>query len=310
MGLRCQWQQVEDGRANALGVWEGAGGGKSLMFNGHMDTSYSGQRAVARGRAGVPARGIRPGRPPLRARHLEHEGRARLLRRGGARAAGRRRAAPRGRARRGRLRRDREDAAGRRGRRRVPRLRGGHALPRLARRRRGHVPARRADGGEGGARPLRGPLAPDPRPRELHPHGVQRGAPGRERDRPAAGGARGRHGVGADLGGRPRKRLPRREGDRQRRCDRGRLRLARVAHAAPRGPVSRRARAADEADGGRPRRGARDGARAPRAASPSTASRARSTSPRPVPRSRRGTSSSRRSTPRTRRCSARRPDAT
>jgi acetylornithine deacetylase/succinyl-diaminopimelate desuccinylase-like protein len=25
MGLRCQWQQVEDGRANALGVWEGAG---------------------------------------------------------------------------------------------------------------------------------------------------------------------------------------------------------------------------------------------------------------------------------------------
>ena len=43
MGLACQWQQVEDGRANALGIWAGAGGGKSLMFNGHMDTSYSGQ---------------------------------------------------------------------------------------------------------------------------------------------------------------------------------------------------------------------------------------------------------------------------
>src|SRR6188472_3906130 len=43
MGLRCQWQQVEDGRANALGVWPGAGGGKSLMFNGHLDTSYSGR---------------------------------------------------------------------------------------------------------------------------------------------------------------------------------------------------------------------------------------------------------------------------
>ena len=43
MGLRCQWQQVEDGRANALGIREGAGGGKSLMFNGHMDTSYSGR---------------------------------------------------------------------------------------------------------------------------------------------------------------------------------------------------------------------------------------------------------------------------
>src|SRR4029077_2752533 len=36
-------QAVEDGRANALGILEGAGGGKSLMFNGHMDTSYSGR---------------------------------------------------------------------------------------------------------------------------------------------------------------------------------------------------------------------------------------------------------------------------
>jgi len=42
-GLHVQWQQVEDGRANALGTWSGAGGGKSLMFNGHMDTSYSGR---------------------------------------------------------------------------------------------------------------------------------------------------------------------------------------------------------------------------------------------------------------------------
>jgi acetylornithine deacetylase len=43
LGLRVQWQQVEDGRANALGIWPGAGSGKSLMFNGHMDTSYSGR---------------------------------------------------------------------------------------------------------------------------------------------------------------------------------------------------------------------------------------------------------------------------
>jgi acetylornithine deacetylase len=43
MHLHVQWQQVEDGRANALGIWEGGGGGKSLMFNGHMDTSYSGR---------------------------------------------------------------------------------------------------------------------------------------------------------------------------------------------------------------------------------------------------------------------------
>ena len=43
MGLRVQWQQVEDGRANVLGIREGAGGGPSLMFNGHLDTSYSGR---------------------------------------------------------------------------------------------------------------------------------------------------------------------------------------------------------------------------------------------------------------------------
>ena len=43
LDLQVQWQQVEDGRANALGTWSGAGGGTSLMFNGHMDTSYSGR---------------------------------------------------------------------------------------------------------------------------------------------------------------------------------------------------------------------------------------------------------------------------
>ena len=43
MGLRVQWQQVEQGRANVLGIREGTGGGQTLMFNGHMDTSYSGQ---------------------------------------------------------------------------------------------------------------------------------------------------------------------------------------------------------------------------------------------------------------------------
>jgi acetylornithine deacetylase len=43
MGLAVQWQQVEDGRANVLGIRAGSGGGPSLMFNGHMDTSYSGR---------------------------------------------------------------------------------------------------------------------------------------------------------------------------------------------------------------------------------------------------------------------------
>jgi acetylornithine deacetylase/succinyl-diaminopimelate desuccinylase-like protein len=49
MGLQVQWQQVEDGRANALGTWRGTGGGKSLMFNGHMDTSYSGREPWLKG---------------------------------------------------------------------------------------------------------------------------------------------------------------------------------------------------------------------------------------------------------------------
>ena len=49
MGLAVQWQQVEDNRANALGTWRGAGGGPTLMFNGHMDTSYSGQEPWLRG---------------------------------------------------------------------------------------------------------------------------------------------------------------------------------------------------------------------------------------------------------------------
>jgi acetylornithine deacetylase len=43
LGLHVQWQQVEDDRANVLGTRRGAGGGPSLMFNGHMDTSYSGR---------------------------------------------------------------------------------------------------------------------------------------------------------------------------------------------------------------------------------------------------------------------------
>jgi len=41
LGLDLQWQQVEEGRANVLGTLRGAGGGPTLMFNGHMDTSYS-----------------------------------------------------------------------------------------------------------------------------------------------------------------------------------------------------------------------------------------------------------------------------
>ena len=45
MDVQVQWQQIEDDRANVLATRPGAGGGPSLMFNGHMDTSYSGREA-------------------------------------------------------------------------------------------------------------------------------------------------------------------------------------------------------------------------------------------------------------------------
>jgi acetylornithine deacetylase len=48
-GLRAAWQEVEPGRANVVGTWEGTGGGKSLMFNGHMDTSNSGKEPFLTG---------------------------------------------------------------------------------------------------------------------------------------------------------------------------------------------------------------------------------------------------------------------
>ena len=50
--LAVQWQQVEEGRANVVGTWDGAGGGPTLMFNGHLDTSYSGHEPWLRGIAG------------------------------------------------------------------------------------------------------------------------------------------------------------------------------------------------------------------------------------------------------------------
>src|SRR5712691_783631 len=54
MGLHVQWQEVEEGRPNVLGTWRGEGGGKTLMFNGHMDTSYSGREPWLAGRGFRP----------------------------------------------------------------------------------------------------------------------------------------------------------------------------------------------------------------------------------------------------------------
>lgn len=42
LGLNVAWQEVEPERANVVGRWTGTGGGKNLMFNGHMDTSNTG----------------------------------------------------------------------------------------------------------------------------------------------------------------------------------------------------------------------------------------------------------------------------
>ena len=62
-GLAVRWQEVEDGRPNVIGTLEGEGGGPALMFNGHMDTSYSGREPHLRGIVGFQPRAmVRDGR--------------------------------------------------------------------------------------------------------------------------------------------------------------------------------------------------------------------------------------------------------
>jgi acetylornithine deacetylase/succinyl-diaminopimelate desuccinylase-like protein len=58
IGLAVQWQQVEEGRANVLGTWAGGGGGPTLMFNGHLDTSYSGREPWLQGIPGFQPEGF------------------------------------------------------------------------------------------------------------------------------------------------------------------------------------------------------------------------------------------------------------
>jgi acetylornithine deacetylase len=63
LGMQLAWQEVEELRPNVVGTLEGAGGGKSLMFNGHMDTSYSGKEPWLVGIPGFQPRGfVREGR--------------------------------------------------------------------------------------------------------------------------------------------------------------------------------------------------------------------------------------------------------
>lgn len=37
-GFEVHVQEIREGRKNAVGIWKGSGGGKSLMLNGHIDT--------------------------------------------------------------------------------------------------------------------------------------------------------------------------------------------------------------------------------------------------------------------------------
>jgi len=46
-GMTIAWQQVEEGRPNVIGTLEGSSGEPSLMFAGHLDTSYSGREPWA-----------------------------------------------------------------------------------------------------------------------------------------------------------------------------------------------------------------------------------------------------------------------
>jgi len=39
LGLQVRTQEVEPGRSNVICTWKGSGGGQSLLFTGHMDTS-------------------------------------------------------------------------------------------------------------------------------------------------------------------------------------------------------------------------------------------------------------------------------
>jgi len=61
LGLNVTWQEVEEGRANVVGRWTGSGGGKNLMFNGHMDTSNTGCEQFLTGLGYKPSAVVRDG---------------------------------------------------------------------------------------------------------------------------------------------------------------------------------------------------------------------------------------------------------
>jgi acetylornithine deacetylase/succinyl-diaminopimelate desuccinylase-like protein len=62
MALTVTWQEVERDRPNVVGTLPGEGGGRNLMFNGHMDTSYSGSEPHLRGVGFKPKAMVKAGR--------------------------------------------------------------------------------------------------------------------------------------------------------------------------------------------------------------------------------------------------------
>ena len=61
LALNVIWQEVEEGRANVVGRWTGAGGGRNLMFNGHMDTSNTGREDFLTGLGYKPSAVMKDG---------------------------------------------------------------------------------------------------------------------------------------------------------------------------------------------------------------------------------------------------------
>src|SRR5437660_1603692 len=61
LGLNVSWQEVEESRGNVVGRWTGTGGGKNLMFNGHMDTSNTGREDFLTGLGYKPNAVVREG---------------------------------------------------------------------------------------------------------------------------------------------------------------------------------------------------------------------------------------------------------
>ncbi len=217
IGLAVQWQQVEQGRANVLGTLSGAGGGPSLMFNGHMDTSYSGREPwLAHVPGFQPEPFVRDGRlyglgiSNMKGALACYVEAVRALLDAGVRLRGDVLVA----AVCGEIEKAQQgDAQGAEFRGYATGTRhlvthGGVADMCIL----GEPTEGKVVLGHFGSLWLRVST-----PGQLHPHGVQRGQARPELDPAHARGARRGARVDPDLGGRPGERLPRREGDRQRR---------------------------------------------------------------------------------------------